>query len=69
MGPKNLYLAFLAMREVCTMRSVYTLRASRRALSKNWEPIFIGVIKMEEIGATASVKAQLEPRTKSILRK
>ena len=44
---------------------VCKLRPSRRALSKNWEPIFIGVIKMKEIGATSSIKPNWSPEERA----
>ena len=46
-------------------REVCTLRASRRALSKNWEHIFIGVIKMKEIGATSNIKPNWSPEQRA----
>ena len=46
-------------------KEVCTLRAFRRALSKNWDPIFIGVIKMEEICATASIKPNWSPEQRA----
>ena len=46
-------------------REVCKLRASRRALSKNWEPNFIEVIKMEEKGAIASVKPNWSPQQRA----
>ena len=60
MGPKNRPWIF----SIAGKRSVHTTRV-QTCVIKNWEPSFIGVIKMKEIGAISSIKPNWSPEQRA----